>query len=115
MSENPVNRRSFLGYCTNILMAGIVLLLAIPTMSYFLAPVLARRGQKESGLPFQDAGPLSDIPVDTWNLRTVEVVQADGWKKTRVRHSIWVRRQGEGEKGITVLSPICPHLGCPIN
>jgi Rieske Fe-S protein len=48
-------------------------------------------------------------------LQSVEVVHQDGWKKSRMRHAIWVRRQGEGDDAITVLSSICPHLGCPIN
>jgi menaquinol-cytochrome c reductase iron-sulfur subunit len=112
MSHAADNRRSFLGYCTNVLMTGILLLLAIPAASYFFAPLFARR---RDPLGFQEAGPLSDIPADTWTLRIIEIVQADGWKESRVRHSIWVRRQGEGDKGITVLSPICPHLGCPVN
>src|SRR5216683_2335136 len=115
MSDAPTDRRGFLNFITNVLMALIALLLAIPALSYFLAPLWRRGGEEEGGPLFQDVGPLSDIPAGTWTLRTLEFVQADGWKKTRTRHSVWVRRQGEGEKGITVLSPICPHLGCPIN
>jgi menaquinol-cytochrome c reductase iron-sulfur subunit len=42
------------------------------------------------------------------------VLHEDGWKKTRSRHAICVRREEEGTGKITVLSPICPHLGCPI-
>jgi menaquinol-cytochrome c reductase iron-sulfur subunit len=53
--------------------------------------------------------------VAQWDLRPLEVLQQDGWKKTRVRHSIWVRREGQGDQAIIVLSPICPHLGCPVN
>ena len=114
MSNVAVNRRSFLNLLTDLLMAIIGLIVAIPAVGYFWAPLLRRKdGGEEEG--FQDVGPLADIPTGTWSLRTLEVVQADGWKKTRVRHSIWVRRQGDGEKGITILSPICPHLGCPIN
>jgi menaquinol-cytochrome c reductase iron-sulfur subunit len=115
VTDTPIRRRRFLNFITNVLMALIALLLAIPAVSYFLAPLRRRRDEKESRPPFQDVGPLADIPLGIWSLWTLEIVQADGWKKTRVRHSIWVRRQGEGEKGITVLSPICPHLGCPIN
>jgi Rieske Fe-S protein len=31
-----------------------------------------------------------------------------------VRHAVWVRR-GPGEREVTVLSSLCPHLGCPVN
>jgi menaquinol-cytochrome c reductase iron-sulfur subunit len=113
MSNVAVDRRSFLNLFTDLLIAIIGLIVAIPALSYFSSPLRRKGDEEDTG--FQDLGPLADIPTGTWSLRTLEVVQADGWKKTRVRHSIWVRRQGEGEKGFTVLSPICPHLGCPIN
>ena len=114
MSNVAVDRRGFLNWFTDLLIALIGLLVAIPAGAYFWAP-LRKRMEFGEDAGFQDVGPLSDIPTGTWSLLTLEVVQADGWKKTRVRHSIWVRRQGEDEKGITVLSPICPHLGCPVN
>jgi Rieske Fe-S protein len=96
-------------------MALIGLLVAIPALLYFLSP-LWRRAESDGGGPaFADAGPFAEIPPNEWRLLSLEVVQQDGWKKTKVKHSIWVRRQGEGSQAVTVLSPICPHLGCPIN
>ena len=64
---------------------------------------------------FQDAGPLSEIPIGQWQLLSLEAVSQDGWKKTRQKHAIWVRRTDAREHGIIVLSSICPHLGCPVN
>jgi menaquinol-cytochrome c reductase iron-sulfur subunit len=90
------------------------LLLAVPAVAYFVGPLRRSRGQAP-GSEFADAGPLADIPVGEWQLKSLELVQADGWRKNRVRHAVWVRRQGEGDGAITVLSPICPHLGCPTN
>ena len=113
MADTGSNRRRFLGFCTNMLMAVIALLVAVPAFAYFLAPL--RRWPEDGGPTFADAGPLTEIPVGQWRLVTVEIVTQDGWKKTRVRHAVWVRRQAEGDKSITVLSSICPHLGCPVN
>jgi len=88
---------------------------AIPVVRYLWAPLRGREGAEGAGSPFVDVGPLTDFPRGEWRLRLLEAVQQDGWKQTRVRHSVWVRREGEGERGIAVLSSLCPHLGCPVN
>jgi menaquinol-cytochrome c reductase iron-sulfur subunit len=96
-------------------MAGLGLLVAIPAIGYFVAPLLPRREGEWVGEGFVDAGRLADLPVGEWRLLSLEMERQDGWKKSRVRHAIWVRRAGKEDRDITVLSPICPHLGCPIN
>ena len=113
MADAGTSRRRFLSFFTSLLLALIGLLVAIPALGYFLGPL--RRKAEGAGVAFQDIGPLSDIPVERWSLLSLEIVQEDGWKKMRVRHAVWVRRRGEGDQAITVMSPICPHLGCPIN
>jgi Rieske Fe-S protein len=113
MADTDTSRRRFLGLLTNVLMAVIGMLVAIPALGYFLAPL--RRRTEGSGPTFADAGPLSDIPMHQWKLHSLELVTQNGWKKTRVRQAVWMRREGEEDRGITVLSSICPHLGCPIN
>ncbi len=115
MSNSNKNRRQFFSYLANLLGALTALGLAIPAVAYFLAPLRRKRGEDSSGATFHDVGPLSDFPVGEWCLRALEMVQEDGWKKTRVRRSVWVRRVGKGDREFTVLAPICPHLGCPIN
>jgi Rieske Fe-S protein len=115
MENSNTGRRSFLGYCTGLLMMAIGLMVSVPALGYFLAPLRRKGAGEEAGSAFQDAGPVADLPVGQWRLLSLDVVQEDGWKKTRVRHAIWVRRKSDGDEGITVLSSICPHLGCPIN
>jgi Rieske Fe-S protein len=114
-ASTGTSRRRFFGFLTDLLMAIIALTVAIPAVAYFLGPLRRKPGMEEAGTTFLDVGPLSDIPVGQWRLLSVEMVHADGWKKTRVKHALWVRRQDKGEQGITVLSSICPHLGCPVN
>src|ERR1700722_12111454 len=96
-------------------MGVIGLIVAIPAVAYFLGPLRRNSGTKTGGPAFVDVGALSDIPVGQWRLLSLEMVQEDGWRKTPVRHAIWVRRLGESNQTITVLTSICPHLGCPIN
>jgi Rieske Fe-S protein len=115
MAEPGTSRRRFLGILTNLLMATIGLVIAIPALGYFFAPLRRKSGGDEAGATFQDAGPLADIRIGEWRLLSIEMVHQDGWRKTRVKHAVWVRQHGEGDQGVTVFSSICPHLGCPIN
>ena len=115
MSTIGTHRRRFLSFLTNGLAGVIAGLLAIPAVVYTWAPLRRRREAEEPGTAFVDLGTVSDLPVGQWRLLTLEVVSADGWEKTRTRRGVWVRRQAEGDQAITVLSPICPHLGCPLN
>ena len=50
-----------------------------------------------------------------WLLLPLDIVRQDGWEKVRERHAVYVRRLGDSESQVVVLSPICPHLGCPVN
>lgn len=112
--ESPApSRRSFVGVVTGLLMAVIGFLVAIPAIGYFVGPLRRRAGIVGDG--FYEVGALADIPIGHWRLMSLEMIHEDGWKRTRVRHSVWVKRRGEGDREITVLSSICPHLGCPIN
>jgi menaquinol-cytochrome c reductase iron-sulfur subunit len=115
MASSPdPKRRRFLSFCTDLLLLALGLLVAIPAVAYFLAPLWARRGTDQEG-GFVDAGPLADLPAGQWRLVTLEVRHRDGWKQSLVRHAVWVRRTGQTDAEVTVLSPICPHLGCPID
>jgi Rieske Fe-S protein len=114
MSTTGTHRRGFLSTVTAALLAVIGLLMLIPAIRYLFAPLWRKRGA--GGQPtFVDVGHLADIPIGEWRLVAVERLQEDGWRKSRTRYAVWVRRQGPGDEAITVLTSICPHLGCPIN
>jgi Rieske Fe-S protein len=108
-------RRRFLSLVTKLVIAVLGLLVAIPAIGYLIGPLRRKSGAGGDEAGFRDVGPLSDIPLGQWHLLSLEVVHSDGWRQSRLRHAIWVRRHGEGSSAITVLSSICPHLGCPIN
>src|SRR5262249_28822314 len=114
MRNVQTHRRGFFGLLTDLVLGAIGLLVLIPAVRFLLSPLFAKDGGG-AGVAFLDAGLLAEIKPGEWRLVTVEKTHQDGWKTSKVRHAVWVRRQGEGEKDITVLSSICPHLGCPIN
>ncbi len=114
MADTGPHRRGFLGYCTAFLTAALGLLVAVPAVGYVCAPLRrGRKGEGEAG--FVDVGPVAELPAGRWSLRPLEMVRQDGWKESRVRRSVWVYREGVGDRVTRVLSPLCPHLGCPIN
>jgi Rieske Fe-S protein len=114
MAIAQTNRRGFLGLLTVLVLGAIGLLVLIPAVRFLWFPLRTKEEEGADGV-FLDAGPLADMKPGEWRLVTVEKTYQDAWKKSKVRHAIWVRRQGQGEQDITVLSSICPHLGCPIN
>jgi menaquinol-cytochrome c reductase iron-sulfur subunit len=86
-------------------------LLAVPVVAYLVAP-LRRRTSKQGEMI--DIGPLADLPRGQWLLLPIDVVLQDGWEQVRQRHSVYVRRLGDDPPHVSVLSPLCPHLGCPV-
>ena len=109
------SRRSFLSFLTKALTGVIGLCLAAPAVAYVTSPPWRKRGAGGAGPGFSDAGAVANLPVGEWRAVTVEVVRRDGWETTHTRRTAWVRRPAEPDAAITVLSPICPHLGCPIS
>jgi Rieske Fe-S protein len=112
MSNPSKDRRRFLRFATKLLLTVIGLLLLIPAVIYLGFPLRRRQGEGEA---FQNLGPLSDLPANEWQLLSIEVESKSGWEKSTSRRGLWVRRQPQGEPAVTVLSSICPHLGCPTN
>ena len=116
MSNTGENRRGFLDLCASGLLAVLGLLVSVPAVAYLCAPLRRRPQGAGPGGGFVDVGPVAELRAGEWTLRTVALEQEDAWKKKgQVRHHLWVRRDGDGDRGITVLSPLCPHLGCPIS
>lgn len=96
------------------MMTLITGLIIAPALAFVSSPLRRRRGAGAVGDDFSDAGAVDSIPVGTWTLLPIEIVRQDGWNKTRQSRSIWVLVQGTAPGDVKVLSPICPHLGCPI-
>lgn len=117
MADTNDDRRRFLSICTNALLLILGGLLAIPGLGYVLGPIRGRSSAGGDGNlgDFTEVGALADLPIGTWKLLSLEVVQQDGWEQSKQKHAVWVRRNSTSEGDISVLSPICTHLGCPVD
>jgi menaquinol-cytochrome c reductase iron-sulfur subunit len=114
MPEPIPNRRHFFSICTGALVALLSGLIIAPAIAFVSSPLWRRRGASAAGDGFADAGAVKSIPIGSWTLLPIEIVRQDGWVKTRQPRSVWVFLDGAAPAGVKVLSPICPHLGCPI-
>ena len=113
--SNPIpERRRFLSATTAGLMALMTGLIFAPVLAFVTNPLRKRAGAGSAGDEYADAGAVDAIPVGSWTLRPIEIVRQDGWDKTKQSRSVWVLVSGTGASDVKVLSPICPHLGCPV-
>jgi len=95
-------------------MALITGLVLAPVLAFVTSPLRRRIGASPVGDDFSDAGPIDAIPAGTWTLLPIEIIRQDGWDKSRQARSVWVLLSATSPDDVKVLSPICPHLGCPI-
>jgi len=104
-----VPRRSFLGALLAVGGAATAAALAVPIIRFVLYPL--RNTTTE--VQWSDIGPASDFASLTAPMRTlITVEQVDGWRKIILQRPVYVVKAAAG--AITVLSAVCPHLGCAV-
>ncbi len=101
-----VRRRRFLSWAVVVLGSFVGVALGIPIVGYAISPALRRQGQQ-----WNNAGPVSDIPVDQPTKVEYQIERKDGWIQTTSQRSAWVVRYPDGR--LVVFDPRCTHLGCP--
>ena len=103
------NRRSFFGV---LLGAGSVFvggLLSVPLIRFALFPLLRRTTELKSS----PVGSVSEFsPVTEPVMRTIQIEQVDGWRKTISEKAVYVTKDDQGQ--LRVLTSVCPHLGCTV-
>ena len=129
--EEAMTRRAFMGRSVAILAAAIGVSLLVPIGGYIMAA--ATTPVKDSWL---DLGVrLQDLPVDEPVSHPFHAFSVSGWMRVSEERSVWlIRHSGasdplsepedkilgldsaselsNSDPRLTVLSPICPHLGC---
>jgi Rieske Fe-S protein len=104
-----ISRRSVFGTLLVIGTAGMSALLAVPILRYVLYPLYAKSGKTG----WSAVGKMNEFsnlsePIQ----KTIEVTLRDGWREVDSAQSVYVTKGADGQ--LTVLSAICPHLGCSV-
>jgi menaquinol-cytochrome c reductase iron-sulfur subunit len=68
----------------------------------------ARRDQAGGG-GLVDVGPVDELTGAGWQARPLSIERRNRWRLDRERHTVYVRRLGDG---FEVLSAVCPHASC---
>jgi menaquinol-cytochrome c reductase iron-sulfur subunit len=103
------NRRSFLGALLGVGSVVVGALLSVPLIRFALFPLLRRTTELKSS----SVGELLEFssliePV----IRTIQIEQVDGWRKTISEKAVYVTKDRQGQ--LLVLTSVCPHLGCTV-
>lgn len=99
------NRRRFLALASAALAALLAALLAVPLLGAVVGPSFRRLRRR-----FARVGRVTGLPVGqpvelSYRDRTI-----DAYLARTITRQVWVVKHPGG--GVTVFSPICPHLGC---
>ncbi|HWH56922.1 MAG TPA: ubiquinol-cytochrome c reductase iron-sulfur subunit [Terriglobales bacterium] len=102
-------RRSFTLALFGLSGAAVGALLAFPLIRYLTYPM--RKSDADAG--WSDLGPVQDFTsLAAPTAKTITLERRDAWQTTSSQTAVYVLPSTNGQ--FTVLSPICPHLGCSI-
>lgn len=112
-NENPQvensGRRSFVLALFALSGAAVGALLAVPLVRFATYPM--RKGGTET--TWSSLGPVEDFASMTApTAKTITLEHRDAWQTTSSETAVYVLPPKDGQ--FTVLSPICPHLGCSV-
>lgn len=103
------SRRSFLGVLLGLGSVFVGALLSVPLVRFALFPLIRRTTELKSS----PVGNLSEfLSLTDPVLKTIQIEQLDGWRKTVSEKAVYVTKDSQGN--LTVLTSICPHLGCTV-
>jgi len=108
-AEMPPSRRSYIGWLMGLCTAGVSAVLAVPLVRFLIYPLSAKTTETK----WSEVGPVAEFISGTAPVqRSVTVEQLDGWRKTISEKVVYVTKDAAGQ--VSVLSAICPHLGCSV-
>ena len=129
--EAAVTRRTFMGKSVALLASAIGISLLVPIGGYIMAAATTPVTDN-----WRDLGvKLQDLPLDEPVQKSFRAVSVSGWMRVPEERSVWLIRhsgasdpwsepedqkknldspleKSNSDPRLTVLSPVCPHLGC---
>jgi Rieske Fe-S protein len=109
-----ITRRRFMNVVTNGAGAVTAAAFTLPALGFAIGPIFSRE-------PFnwQTIGPATDFTADTYQTRTVEIVQGigeagDSTAYVRKRNPAIDTEPADKYNQFIALSSRCMHLGCPV-
>src|ERR1700737_5382789 len=102
-------RRSFLFSFMGLGAVFVGGLLSLPLIRFTLFPLLRRTTELKSS-PVGSVSEFASLSEPA--LRTIQIEQVDGWRKTITEKAVYVTTDKEGQ--LRVLTSVCPHLGCTV-
>lgn len=108
-------RRDFLGKLSGVVSAAIGGAVAVPVVGALIGPV------DDDPVHFEAVesrlGPVSRFAVGVPRKVAITADRRDAWQTTRdvTVGSVYVVRTAEDPAEFSVLSTVCPHLGCAVN
>jgi menaquinol-cytochrome c reductase iron-sulfur subunit len=103
------SRRSFLAGLLGLGSVFIGALLSVPLIRFALFPLIRRTTELKSS-PVGEVSDFSGLAQPA--MRTIQIEQVDGWRKAISEKAVYVTKDSQGQ--LSVLSSICPHLGCTL-
>ena len=102
-------RRSFVLALFGLSGAAVGAMLAVPLVRFVTYPM--RKGGADT--TWSNLGPVADfLSLSEPISKTITLERRDAWQTTSSQTAVYVLPPKDGK--ITVLSPICPHLGCSV-
>lgn len=103
------SRRSFLAALIGVGSALVGALVSVPLVRFAVFPLIRRTTELKSS----SLGPSSSFTgLSEPAMRTIQIEQIDGWRKTVLAKTVYVTNTENGQ--IRVLTSVCPHLGCTV-
>ncbi len=105
-----IGRRRVIGWMLGLGGAAVAGLLSVPLIRMAFYPLFAQSSQSE----WTDAGPVSAYESLQTPVRCMLKIEAtDGWQQNVSEKVVYVTKSPDGS--VTVLSAVCPHLGCEVS
>jgi menaquinol-cytochrome c reductase iron-sulfur subunit len=119
-TRKVMTREGFMGFMTLSIGALGALIISIPVVGFFLSPVINQPQnvwrtvtlEADNGTLGQQVG-VETIPIGQTKRVNFEQPSPLPWAGNTAQTFSWLRRTGPQE--FIAFSPICTHLGCPVN